>query len=69
MSHRMIRVVVHTLLTDEELRLRFAISPLEALADLNLRGVELTADEMEVLARTDSRLWFWSRELLGEHVH
>ena len=69
MSHQMVRVVVHTLLTDEELRVLFAINPAHALADLNLRGVELTPNEMDVLLRTDARLWFWSRELLGDRQH
>ena len=69
MSHQMVGLVIHNLLADEDLRTLFAIDPMEALADLNLQGVELTADEIDVLARTDARVWFWSRELLGDHMH
>ena len=69
MSQRMVGVVVHALLTDEDLRLRYTVDPIGALADLNLRGVELTRDEIDVFVHTDARLWFWSGELLGVPVH
>ena len=69
MSLQMVKVVVHTLMTDDDLRLLFAIDPAQALADLNLRGVVLTRDEMDVLLRTDARLWFLSPELLGDRRH
>ena len=69
MSQQMVRVVVHSLLNEEDLRVLFAIDPSLALADLNRRGVELTREEIEVLTRADARLWFWSRELLGDRQH
>jgi len=69
MSLQMVRVVVHTLMTDNDLRLLFAIDPALALADLNLRGVVLTRDEMDVFLRTDSRLWILSPELVGNRRH
>ena len=69
MSHKMVGIVIHGLLTDEELRVRFALDPIEALADLNLRGAELTPDEIDMFIRTDARTWFWSRELLGPRAH
>jgi hypothetical protein len=70
MSRQMIGVVIHALLTNEDVRLRFVIDPLEALAHLNLRGVELTSDEIDVLVRTDVRqLWFWNGDLLDARMH
>jgi hypothetical protein len=69
MSHQMVGVVIHSLLTDEELRDRFAIDPMETLAALGLRGFELTPDELEVFIRTDVRTWSWSGAVLGKRVH
>jgi hypothetical protein len=65
----MVGIVVQTLLADEDLRVRFAIDPIQTLADLNFRGVELTSEEIDVFVRTDARVWFWNRELVGDHVH
>ena len=42
MSLRMIGIVVNTLLTDEDIRDRFAIDPIQTLVYLNVRGVQLT---------------------------
>jgi hypothetical protein len=69
MSHRMVGSVIDSLLTDEDLRVRFALDPIEALAEINFRGYELTPDEIDVFIQTDARLWFWNRELLGDQVH
>jgi hypothetical protein len=69
MSLRAIGIVVHTLLTDEDFRDRFAVSPMKTLADLNVRGVRLTPDEIDVFMQTDTRVWFWNRELVGKHLH
>ena len=69
MSQRMVGVVVQTLLTDEDLRVRFAIDPIKTLADLRFRGVELTSEEIDVFVRTDARVWFWNREFVGHQLH
>ena len=69
MSQQMVGVAIHTLLTDEDLRDRFVLDPMEALVALNVRGVELTRDEIDVFARTDARLWFWTRDLFPVRVH
>ncbi len=50
--------VIDTLLTDENLRTRFARDRIETVAELCLRGVELTRDEIDLFCRTDARLWF-----------
>jgi hypothetical protein len=65
----MVGVVIHALLTDEALRLRYLVDPIGALADLNLRGFELTREEFDVFVQTDARVWLWSSELLGARVH
>jgi hypothetical protein len=69
MSQQMVGIVISSLLADEELRIRFVTDPIETLAALNVRGVELTPEEFEALVLTDVRLWFWSRVLFGMHVH
>ena len=69
MSQQMVGVVIHALLTDETLRLRFLGDPLGALAELSLRGFELTRDEIDVFVYTDPRFWFWTSELFGARVH
>ena len=45
------------------LRIRFALDRMETIAELCLRGFELTRDEIDLFDRTDARLWF-----LGDHV-
>jgi hypothetical protein len=69
MSQRMVGIVVETLLTDEDLRIRFALDPIQTLAELNVRGLQLTSEEIDVFVRTDARVWFWNRELVGDQVH
>jgi hypothetical protein len=69
MSRQVVGDVIHHLLTDEDLRVRFAINPVEAIADLMCRGCQLTADEIEVFVWTDARLWFWSSALVGSRFH
>jgi hypothetical protein len=69
MSQQMVGIVIHSLLTDEELRERFTVDPMETIATLALRGLELTTDEIEVFLRTDAQMWSWSYQLLGNRVH
>ncbi len=58
MSKRGVSVVIHTLLTDQNLRDRFAESPMDVLADLHFSaGIELTLAEVEALARTSPDVW------------
>jgi hypothetical protein len=68
-SRQFVGRVIHHLLTDEELRDRFAINPVETIADLMRQGCELTAEEVEVFVRTDARLWLWSSRLVGDRLH
>jgi len=69
MSHQMVGGVIDCLLTDADLRIRFSVDPLDALLNLSLRGLELTAEEIEVFMQTDARTWVWSREIVGHRVH
>ena len=63
MSRAGVGMVIEKLLTDERLRIRFAIDRMETIAELCLRGFELTRDEIDLFCRTDARLWF-----LVDHV-
>ena len=58
MSQLGVRKVIDKLLTDENLRTRFALDRIETVAELCLRGAELTRDEIDLFCRTDARLWF-----------
>jgi hypothetical protein len=65
----MIGLAVERLLTDEHLRIRFLRSRIEALADLGLRGIELTPDEISLFIQTDARVWFWEGAAADGPVH
>ena len=58
MSRASIGMVIDKLLTDENLRIRFALDRLETVAELCLRGFDLTRDEIDLLCRTDAGVWF-----------
>ena len=53
MSRSGVGMVVDALLTDEDLRLRFAFDRIETIAELCLRGFDLSQDEIELFGRTD----------------
>ena len=63
MSRAGVGIVVEKLLGDQDLRIRFALDPMETVAELLLRGCDLTGDEIELFCRADPRVWF-----LGEMV-
>jgi hypothetical protein len=58
MSQAGVGMVVEKLLTDESLRIQFALDRMETIAELCLGGIELTRDEIDLINRTDARLWF-----------
>jgi hypothetical protein len=60
MSQDTVGIVIDKLLTDEDLRIRFLINRMETLAEVCLRGFELSPDEIDLFCRTDARLWFWA---------
>jgi hypothetical protein len=57
MSQRNVEILIGRLVTDEELRVRFAQAPFETLAELSERGCELTRGEIDALVQTDAQLW------------
>jgi hypothetical protein len=59
MSRQTVGNVIDKLLTDEQLRTRFVLDPMETLAELCFRGFVLMPEEIDLLCRTDTRLWFW----------
>ena len=69
MSHETVENVIDRLLTDEDLRIRFMVDRMETLAELWLRGLELSGDEIDLFCRTDARLWSWSGAFVGELQH
>ena len=66
MSRASVGMVIDKLLTDKNLRIRFALDQLETVAELCLRGVELTRDEVDLFCWTNARLWFLGDEVRGE---
>jgi hypothetical protein len=63
MSQRMVGRVINRLLHDEDLRVRFALDRIEALAALS---IALTPDELDVFIQTDPRVWFWGSAVMGD---
>ena len=49
MSRAGVGMVIEKLLTDERLRIRFALDRMETIAELCLRGFELTRDEIDLI--------------------
>ena len=66
MSQAGVGMVIEKLLTDENLRIRFALDRMEAIAELCVRGFELTGDEIDLFYRTDARLWFLGDQVRAE---
>jgi hypothetical protein len=64
MSQQNVGKVMTRLLSDEEVRIRFALDPLETLAEFHLRGMALTPDEIDVFVHSDVRLWFGETALV-----
>jgi hypothetical protein len=68
MSRASVGLVVEMLVTDESLRIQFALDRMETIAELCLRGFELTRDEIDLFCLTDARLWFLI-EQRGQWLH
>jgi hypothetical protein len=66
MSQAGVGTVIEKLLTDQNLRIRFALNQIETVAELCLRGVELTREEVDLFCWTNARLWFLGDEVRGE---
>jgi hypothetical protein len=57
MSQRNVELLIGRLVTDEDLRRRFARAPFEALAEFVEQGWELTRGEIDALVQVDITLW------------
>jgi hypothetical protein len=69
MSRARVGMVIDTLLTDENLRIRLALDRVETVAELCLRGFDLTRDEIDLLCRTDPGVWFLRSAVAGAPQH
>ena len=61
MSQKNIEDVVSWLMTDEDLRARFALDRFETICDLQFRDASLTPDEIDLFLQSDPEL------LTGQH--
>jgi hypothetical protein len=57
MAHKTVQSIIGRILTDEELREHFLVSPLETLSRLREMGLDLTQAEIDALTHTDRQLW------------
>ena len=69
MSRASVGMVIDKLLTDENLRIRFALDRVETVATLCLGGFDLTRDEIDLLCRTDAGVWFLRSAVSGAPQH
>jgi len=69
MSRAGVGMVIEKLVTDENLRIRFAVDRIDTVAEIFLRGFDLSQDELDLFCRTDAGLWFLSELAIGEPQH
>jgi hypothetical protein len=69
MSRAGVGMVIEKLLTDENLRIRFALDRMETVAELFLRGFDLNQDEIELFSWTDADLWFLDEPVKSQWQH
>jgi hypothetical protein len=62
MSQQNMGRIINRLLTDDELRARFALDPFSTIGELHLQGLALTPDEIDVFVQSDVRVWFGENE-------
>jgi hypothetical protein len=62
-------MVMERLLSDEALRLRFAMDPVGTLGELHDHGLELTPNEIDLFIESDVQLWFWIDRRVGGRLH
>jgi hypothetical protein len=69
MSQQVVEVVIDRLLTDEVLRARFILEPMDTLADLHGRGFELSPTEIDLFMQANARTWFCTEDQSESRVH
>jgi hypothetical protein len=57
MAQKTVQIIIGRILTDEELREKFLVAPVETLSAFRESGLELTDAEIDALTNTDRELW------------
>lgn len=68
MAHKTVELIIGRILTDEELREKFLVAPVETLSSLRDSGLELTDAEIDGLTNTDRRLWRAGRDWIDSRL-
>lgn len=66
MSRIGVGIAIDKLLTEEDLRIRFAHDRIHTIAELCQRGIELTRDEIDLFCQADPRLWYFAEHVSSE---
>jgi hypothetical protein len=69
MSRQNVGNVIDRLLTEEELRIRFALGRFDTIAELHLRGLDPTSDEIDAFVQSDTQVWFGDTERVHGRLH
>jgi len=69
MSREAIGMVMNRLLTEEDLRVCFAVDPLTILGELHNRGFELTPFEIDLFLASDLQMWCRTDRMPAELTH
>ena len=69
MSQRTVGIVIDRLLADDHLQIRFEEDPVETVAELLARGIELTPSEIDLFVQSDSHMWHWITHRVGCRTH
>ena len=69
MSRVGIGMVIDTLLTEEKLRIGFAVDRMSTVTELFRRGFDLSPDEIDLFCRTNADLWFLGDAVGAEPLH
>ena len=69
MSRVGIGMVIDTLLTEEKLRIGFAVDRISTVTELFRRGFDLSQEEIDLFCRTDAALWFLGDVVGAEPLH
>lgn len=69
MSQRTVGIVIDRLLADDLLQNRFEEDPVETVAELLARGVELTPSEIDLFVQSDAHMWHWITHRVGCRTH
>ena len=57
MAQKTVQIIIGRILTDEELRRKFLVAPVETLSAFRESGLDLSDAEIDALTNTDRELW------------